>query len=60
MWRWYTGAKRHDGAGRVGALRILANVVQALQHPTDGAVAAAHQDLVVGDVAEHVQSVTFQ
>lgn len=52
-----TCAEGHDGAGRVGALRVLADVVEALQHPADGAVAAAHQDLVVGDVPEHVQSI---
>lgn len=52
----FTGSQRNDGAGRVGALRVLANVVQALQHPADGAVSAAHQDLVVGDVTKHVQT----
>lgn len=52
-----TSAEWHDGAGRVGALGVLAHVVQALQHPADGAVAAADQDLVVRDVTEHVQPV---
>lgn len=49
------GAQRHDGAGGGLALRILAYVVEALQDPADGAVAAAHQDLVVLHVPEHVQ-----
>ena len=49
-------AEGHDRARRRGALAVLADVVQALEHPADRPVAAAHQDLVVLYVPEHVQS----
>lgn len=53
--RILTSAERHDGAGRVGTLGVLPDVVETLQHPADRAVAAAHQDLVVRNVTKHVQ-----
>lgn len=51
-----TGAQRDDGARRRRALAVLADVVQTLQHPADGSVAAAHQNAVVLDVAEDVEA----
>jgi hypothetical protein len=49
------GAEGHNGARRRGALAVLADVVQALEYPADGAVPSANQDLVVLYVPEHVE-----
>lgn len=50
------GAERHYGASRRGALRVLADVVEALQDPAHRTVAPAHQNLVVLYVTEHVET----
>ena len=50
-----TSAQGYDGTRRARAFRILTNVIQALQHPTDRTIATAHQNLVVLNVSENVQ-----
>ena len=52
----HTCTEGYYGAGWVATLRILADVVEALEHPAHGAVAPAHQDLVLVDLAEDVEA----
>lgn len=51
-----TCSQWNNGARWAGALRVLAYIVQALQHPTNGAISAANQNLVVGYLPEYIQT----
>lgn len=51
------GSEGNDGTWRGRALRVLAHVIQTLEDPSDRSISSAHQDLVVFDMAEHVQPV---
>ena len=54
-----TCAEGNNGAGWVRAERVLADIVQALQDPSDGAVSTANKNFVFLDFAEDVQSESF-
>lgn len=54
--REHTCSQWNYGARWTRALRVLADIIEALEHPSDGAIASTNQDLIVGYLPEHVQT----